>query len=233
MIYSLISLSQQGFGFARIIAFLLGYLLAIVFAFSLHEYAHAKTAFKLGDPTPRALGRLTINPLKHIDAFGLVGFLIVGFGWAKPVEYNPMYFKKYRRDTFLVSIAGVLTNLVLAFICSGLLLIFVNFVSKADSSGNLIFANNFLYLIYYFLFYSTILNIALFVFNLLPIYPLDGFNTLKSMFKLNNKFINFMYRYGNIILIIFLFTPIFDIFYGTITNFISDTFIKFWGLFLP
>ena len=232
MIYEIGSLIQNGFSFSRILAFVIGYILAIMIAFGMHEYAHALTAYKLGDYTPKALGRLTINPLKHIDIYGLIGFLVVGFGWAKPVEVNPLNFKKYRRDMFLVSIAGVLTNLLLAFVFSGLFFFFFKFVASYDASGNFSYANDLLYLIHYFLEFSIILNIALFCFNLIPIYPLDGFNAIKSLFRLNNKFLNFMYRWGNLILIIVIITPFFDIFYGFVTEFITKTFLSFWGLFV-
>ena len=187
MFYILSSLLQEGYSFARIISFFIGYILAIMVAFGMHEYAHALTAYKLGDPTPKALGRLTINPLKHIDVYGLIGFLVVGFGWAKPVEINPLNFKKYRRDMFLVSIAGVLTNLVLAFVLSGVFFFFFHFLAKPDSINGYTYSNELMFLIHYFLQYSIILNVALFCFNLIPIYPLDGFNAMKSLFRLNNK----------------------------------------------
>lgn len=232
MFYIITSLSQNGLSFSRILAFIVGYIFAIVIGFSLHEYAHALSAYKLGDPTPKAMGRLTINPFKHIDAYGLIGFLVVGFGWAKPVEVNPLNFKKYRRDMFLVSIAGVLTNLVLAFVFSGLFYFFYYFVAKVDSTGAVYYSNDLLYLIHYFLEYSIVLNVALFCFNLIPIYPLDGFNAIKSLFRLNNKFLNFMYRWGNLILIVIIITPFFDYFYNLVTGFITNTFFSFWGLFV-
>ena len=218
--------------FSRILAFIVGYIFAIIIAFSLHEYAHALTAYKLGDITPKALGRLTINPFKHIDMYGLIGFLVVGFGWAKPVEVNPLHFKKYRRDMFLVSIAGVLTNLILAFVFSGIFYFYYYYVAKVDSTGVIYYTNDLLYLIHYFLEYSVVLNIALFCFNLIPIYPLDGFNAIKSLFRLNNKFLNFMYRWGNLILIVVIIMPFFDYFYNLVTGFITNTFFSFWGLFV-
>lgn len=230
MFYVISNYLQTGATFSRILALMVGYIFAIVIAFSMHEFAHAYTAYKLGDPTPKALGRLTLNPLKHLDLYGLIGFLVVGFGWAKPVEVNPLNFKKYRRDMFFVSIAGVLTNLLLAFVFSGVFYFFFNHFAVIEN-GAIKYSNDLLFLIHYFLQYSIILNIALFCFNLIPVYPLDGFNALKSMFRLNNKFLNFMYRYGNIILILIIITPFFDIFYNIVTGFITDTFFGFWGLF--
>lgn len=232
MFYEIASLAQSGYSFSSILAFVVGYIFAIILAFSLHEYAHALTAYKLGDYTPKAMGRLTLNPLKHIDALGLIGFLVSGFGWAKPVEVNPLNFKKYRRDMFLVSIAGVLTNLILAFVFSGIFFFYFKYVAKFDAEGNFSYSNDLLYMIHYFLEFSVILNIALFCFNLIPIYPLDGFNAIKSLFNLNSKFLNFMYRWGSIILIIFIVTPFFDVFYNIVTTFITKTFFSFWGLFV-
>lgn len=230
MFYLISNFIQSGTSFSRILAFVIGYILAIIIAFGMHEYAHAFTAYKLGDPTPKALGRLTINPIKHLDMYGLIGFLVVGFGWAKPVEVNPLNFKKYRRDMFFVSVAGVLTNLIIAFIFSGLYYAFFKNVAIVDASGGVSYANDLLYLIHYFLQYSIILNIALFCFNLIPVYPLDGFNALKALFRLNNGFLNFMYRWGNLIMVILIVTPIFDSFYELVTGFITQTFFGFWGL---
>lgn len=230
MLYLLGSMAS-GMSGVQMLAFALGYILAMVIGFSMHEYAHAFSAVKLGDPTPKALGRLTLNPLKHLDLFGLIGFLVVGFGWARPVEINPLNFKKYRRDTFIVSISGVLTNLILAFVFSGLYFFF--FINVANvSGGNLVYSNALLYFVHYFLQFSVMLNLALFVFNLLPIFPLDGFNAIKSFCKYDNKFINFMYRYGTIILLVIVITPAFDFLYQTVTTFFTDIFFKFWGLFV-
>ena len=131
---------------------------------------------------------------------------------------------------FFVSIAGVVTNLLLAFVFSGLYYFFFTHFATVDA-GVVKYSNDLMFLIHYFLQYSIVLNIALFCFNLIPVYPLDGFNALKSAFRLNNKFLNFMYRWGNIIMIIIIITPFFDTFYNLVTNFITSTFFGFWGLF--
>ena len=88
--------------------------LAALFAISIHELAHGAVADRLGDPTPRALGRLTLNPLKHLDPIGLIMLVLFRLGWAKPVEVNPLRFKNYRRDIILVALAGPLANLTVA-----------------------------------------------------------------------------------------------------------------------
>ena len=232
MIYLLGNMTSSGLSPAKVLAFILAYIFAIVIAFGMHEFAHAFVAYKLGDPTPKAMGRLTINPLKHLDTFGLIGFLIVGFGWARPVEINPMNFKKYKRDMFLVSIAGVVTNIILAFIFSGIFFFFYYNVASFDPSGNLYYSNALLYFVHYFLQYCIILNIALFVFNLIPVYPLDGFNAIRALSRSNNKFVNFMFKYGAIIMLLIIITPIFDFIYQFITGHITDVFFNFWGLFV-
>ena len=90
----------------------------IILGLSFHEFAHAWMSNKLGDPTPKRQGRLTINPLAHIDWIGFLCLLLVGFGWGKPVEIDPRYYKHRRRDEFLVAIAGVTMNLILAIVFS-------------------------------------------------------------------------------------------------------------------
>ena len=88
----------------------------IVLGLSMHEYAHAKVAYKLGDPTPKMQGRVTANPMAHIDPLGFAALIFVGFGWGVPVQINPANFKKRRRDELLVSVAGVAMNLVIAVV---------------------------------------------------------------------------------------------------------------------
>ena len=124
-----------------------------------------------------------------------------------------------------------LISLLLAFVFSGAFYIFFTNCATISPDNSFIYSNNLLYFIHYFFEYSIILNIALFVFNLLPIYPLDGFNAIKSLTKMNNKFVNFMYRYGSIIMLIIIITPIFDLIYSNVTGYITDIFFNFWGIF--
>ena len=147
----------------------------ILLSLSLHETAHGFAAWRLGDPTARNLGRLTLNPLKHLNPLGFLCMMVAGFGWANPVPVNARYFRKPRRDMALTSLAGPVSNLLLAFIFL-LLLRFLGFgvlreqVLLAQSE----FARNMAYFAILFLYYGVSMNVTLAVFNLLPVPPLDG-----------------------------------------------------------
>ena len=147
----------------------------IILGLSLHEFAHAWMSDRLGDPTPRRQGRLTVNPLAHIDPLGFVALLLVGFGWGKPVMIDAGYYKNRRRDEFLVAIAGVTMNLIVAVILS--------FPAKAlmnmyYSSGSALVEN-----IFYIVYYAVSINVCLMVFNLIPCPPLDGWNIVTQIFR--------------------------------------------------
>ncbi|MDD2445206.1 MAG: site-2 protease family protein [Clostridia bacterium] len=221
-------LSLRGLPPEIIFTLILAYFLAICVAISFHEYAHSLTAYKWGDVTPKAYGRLTLNPLAHISGFGLLSFFLIGLGWAKPVKINPNNFRNYKKGMVTVSLSGVLTNLFLAFLFSGLLCLFI---SIGLNTSNLI-----LLLLYNFVEISIFLNIALFLFNLLPIYPLDGFNFLSTFLRYDNKFIQFMYKYGMFFLILAII-PIFNghsllqLFYSEVVVWILNVFLSFWLLF--
>jgi Zn-dependent protease len=137
----------------------------ILLGLTVHECCHALCSWKLGDSTAKEQGRITLNPLKHIDPIGFIFILIAGFGWAKPVQFNPERLSNLRRDKALIAAAGPLSNLVL-----GLLLVFIlkaMIPSFADSGD---FAEK----LFYILFYAAAINFGLCIFNLLPIPPLDG-----------------------------------------------------------
>lgn len=172
-------------------------LLALLIAFSFHEFAHALVADRLGDPTPRQQGRLTLDPMAHIDVVGFLLLLFAGFGWAKPVEIDPRNFKNRKWGDILVSIAGPLTNLIIALIAY----IVLAFLSMSTSFDNQIIAN--------ILWAIVGLNIGLAVFNILPIPPLDGYHVIKSLFfRYNVKFFWEFERYSFIVLIILIITGI-------------------------
>lgn len=142
---------------------ILYYLPAVVIALSFHEFAHAFVAYKCGDSTAKYMGRLTLNPVKHIDPIGFVSMLLLGFGWAKPVPVNPNNYKGNKRlCDIMVSLAGVAMNLLIAIVAM-FLMYFLVLVVKLDNT-----------VIITLLYYMVVLNLGLLVFNLIPIPPLDG-----------------------------------------------------------
>lgn len=197
------SLFNAGYNNIELILAIVAFLIAILFSMSLHEYAHAKVAYIQGDFTPKAKNRLTLNPFAHFDLIGFACLALVGFGWAKPVPINPLNFKEYRKGFFLVSIAGILTNLVLAFLFGGL-----NTLSNLWYINNLYAGSEFLIYLSFFVShlctFFMVINMSLCIFNLLPIYPLDGFNIISSFTKSENNFVKFMTKYGSLLLFVFI-----------------------------
>ena len=169
----------------------------IVIAMVVHEYAHARVAVALGDYTPRMQGRLTLNPAAHVDPIGLAMLFLVHFGWAKPVQINPMNFSNPRRDDILVSLAGPASNLITSFIA----LIILVFMAKLDfplSEGLLVVFN--LIIVY---------NINFAIFNMLPIPPLDGSHILRNILPYEMaRTYERLERYSFIFLLIIIATPV-------------------------
>ena len=171
-----------GFGISMLVLYLICILLALI----CHEVAHGLVANWLGDPTAKQEGRLTLNPLSHIEPVGFLMMLVVGFGWARPVPVNPRRLRKPRRDMALVSVAGPAMNLILALI-SGLLYCllaaFEIYPAVLFMENNLPF--NALNVLSFMLWIFMLLNIGLALFNLIPLPPLDGSNILVSFLKPN------------------------------------------------
>ena len=143
---------------------------SIVIAITVHEYAHAKTADHLGDPTPGLQGRLTLNPLAHLDVYGTLFLLLFGFGWGKPVQFDPFNLKHPRKDAAIISVAGPLSNFFLAIVCSVAIRLFMLFqLPEVAAIGSMYLAP--------FIFMNLILGI----FNLIPIHPLDGFKIVGGL----------------------------------------------------
>lgn len=148
----------------------------MLMALSVHESAHGYAAYKLGDPTARSLGRITINPVKHFDLFGFLSMLIFHIGWAKPVPINARYFKKPRRDFAIVGAAGPLSNVALALIHLLILRLVMLFATNAALDGTLPEGVwlTVLALVVYLLYMGVAMNVILAIFNLIPIPPFDG-----------------------------------------------------------
>lgn len=208
-----------------ILAFVLAYFLALCVAFTVHEFSHAFAAHKFGDNTAKALGRLSLNPFRHISGAGFLMFLFFGFGWAKPVEINPLKFTNYKKGMAWVSLAGIIANIITFIVFSCLFILYLYLAPATPLNMFQIFLQQ-------FLLYSITLNISLAVFNLLPIYPLDGFNFVSVFLKDNNPYVVFMRKYGIIVLFIFLITPIFEVILGGIFSLLTGMFSWLYSLFL-
>lgn len=168
---------------------------AVIIAISFHECAHAYAAYRCGDPTARNLGRMTLNPVAHFDPVGLVMLLIARFGWAKPVPINTRNFKNPRRDEIIVALAGVATNLLIAFLTYGIMFVLQVFTTvESDIAYRLLET----------LFF---INLSFFVFNLLPVPPLDGYRVISCILgkftrtPAGIKAFYYMERYSVLILI--------------------------------
>lgn len=151
------------------------WIIALLVAITIHEFSHAFAAERLGDPTPRLMGRLTLNPLAHLDPLGTLFLLIARFGWGKPVQFDPFNLKDPRRDSALISLAGPTSNFLLALILA-LILRFVPdlalsvFILTITTAG-----------LFNLLVPIIFMNVALGVFNLLPLHPLDGFKVVEGI----------------------------------------------------
>jgi Zn-dependent protease len=158
----------------------------LLFAITIHEYAHGRAALWLGDPTAKLSGRLSLNPLHHIDPFGAICLFLFNFGWAKPVPVNPGYFKNMRRDIIIMSLCGPLANISAAFL-AGMLIRYLLLPWEVYQIA---------------LIYLLFMNIGLGLFNLLPIPPLDGSHVLENVLSLNaaQKYREFR-RYGPILIL--------------------------------
>ncbi len=177
------------------------FLVAIFFAIVLHEIAHGYAALWNGDNTAKVMGRLSLNPVKHFDLLGFAMLVLLGFGYAKPVPISPRNFRNYKKGMIWVSVAGVLTNLALAFLLFPLERLVLGALYDPALTGA---AETVLTWVYGFLLYSVIININLALFNILPLAPLDGFNLLSTLAGPYNRVVVFLRKYSYIILIALL-----------------------------
>lgn len=169
----------------RILKFLPG----IIAGLTVHEFSHALVAHKCGDSTSRDQGRVSLNPLKHIDLLGFIMLLVAGFGWAKPVQFNEGNLKNPEKDVMKIAVAGPLSNAFLAMFLSVIFSLLRNFVTTFSGTGGQFLGEALLYGIY--------INWGLFIFNLIPLPPLDGSHLLLHYFKRKPALYNGLYRYGS------------------------------------
>lgn len=159
--------------FISVIIYILSSLAVIFLTLPVHEFAHGFAATKLGDPTPRYQGRMTLNPFAHIDWIGAACILLFGFGWAKPVQVNSNNFRNPKRDMAITALAGPLSNLIVAFAA-----LLINNILSLIAVKTLVSA---FYYIGFFFYYIALINVSLAVFNLIPIPPLDGSRLLSAL----------------------------------------------------
>ena len=201
---------------------------AVLLAIILHECAHGYAAYRLGDPTAKAMGRLTLNPLKHLDPVGTLCMVFFHFGWAKPVPVNPSYFRDPKKGMGITAIAGPLSNFILAFLAVPLYLI----VEKAYFAHNTAaMTAAFLRVLFLFLYYLHSVSIGLALFNLIPIPPLDGSQILFSV--LPSRQYNALMRYRRYFPFAFLLLLFASYRFGilsSISGFISLGMERVWGL---
>jgi len=170
--------------------------ISLVIAITIHEFSHAWTADRLGDPTPQLQGRLTLNPLAHLDPLGTIMLFLVHFGWGKPVQFDPYNLRNPRRDAAFISIAGPIANIILAVIAA----VVVRAIPLIDTTFSIWVG---------FLQTLVVINVVLAIFNLIPIHPLDGFKIVGGFLSPQQAHDWYqLERYGMIFLLFLLF-PLF------------------------
>jgi Zn-dependent protease len=172
--------------------YILSLLPGIILGLTIHEYMHARVSLLLGDTTSRDQGRITLNPLRHIDWLGFIFIIFAGFGWAKPVQINGSMLKHPRRDEMLIAASGPLSNLLVGILCTLLIKGLVTFIPVQENQLYTASLN--------ILFYAVFINYGLFIFNILPIPPLDGSHLFFNVFNIRGELLAKMFRYGTMIL---------------------------------
>lgn len=181
---------------------ILAQFLAVMVVITFHEFAHAFAAYKCGDDTAKMMGRMTLNPFSHFDPLGIVAFAFVGFGWAKPVPINPYNFRNLKEGAIWTSAAGIITNYLMALIFYPLYILVITFVTP-------LFAGTYMAVFLSILFRCLfVYSLSFCVFNLLPLYPLDGFRIIDALDEKKGKVTEFLRNYGYYILLGLLFISV-------------------------
>lgn len=185
---------------------IVAYIVAIYFAVVLHEIGHGFVAHLNGDDTAKINGRLSLNPVKHFDPLGMAMMLLIGMGWARPVPVDSRNFRSERKGMVTVALAGVTVNLILSFLGFALYVGMGAILQKAEMTSEILIV--IVKLFFYIGYLSTFLNISLIAFNLLPIFPLDGFRLIEAFTKPDNKFVVFMRKYSRYLFLVLIMLDI-------------------------
>ncbi len=205
-----------GFDLMEIVAGLPG----LIIAMALHEYAHARVAVAMGDFTPKLTGRLTLNPLAHLDPIGLLMLLVARFGWAKPVMVNPSNFRNRRWGEVFVALAGPGANFAVAFAAMAVLIFLTQVMDLSLSMG----VRSVLWLI-------LVYNVNFGIFNLIPLPPLDGSRVLMAFLSPQQQYkLAGLERYSFLILIVLLVTPVLGVILIPLSQFIIRLYAAIWGV---
>ena len=188
---------MENFDLVRILKFLPG----IILGLTVHEFCHALVAHRCGDSTSKVQGRVTLNPLKHIDLMGFIMLIVAGFGWAKPVQFNEANLRNPKYDVMKIAVAGPLSNAITAMVLSVLFSIYMKLLPEYQNPTLKILSEVFLYAIY--------INWGLFIFNLIPLPPLDGSHLLFNTFRKYPDFYDALYKYGSYVFIGLILATIF------------------------
>ena len=183
----------------------------LLIALTFHEFAHGYAAYRMGDNTARYSGRLSLNPLDHLDIWGTLCLLFFHFGWAKPVPINPANFRDQKKGIIRVSLAGPFANFLLAFVCAVVCKILVRFTAASEIAV-------FFYQVF---LYAEVMNVGLMVFNLIPIPPLDGSKVLMEFLPPRARYEMYrIERYSGIVLLILVWTRVLTPILGTLSGWV-------------
>ncbi len=213
--------------FNNIFISLLATLMALFVAMPFHEFAHAFAAKREGDYTAVACRRYTLAPLAHFNLWGFIFLLVFGFGWANPVPVDTRNFKRGKKSEFMVAIAGILMNLLLGTVFLFIFMCLVKFAPDFLMGGSL-----YAELLAEFLITSVSFNFMLAFFNLLPIYPLDGYRIIDSLCKQDNAFLSFMRNNSLIVYLLFAITGLYSLYYNVTAGLLVEGLQKLFRLIL-